>query len=310
MSGRTERPRPGFGLLLAIVFVALAALVTLALVHASSASMRGPRLEAGISASESLTDSVSVRGHRLVANGGWKALATPGRIESVDSGSYMSRKWQGQMARLSWTAILLRAASAGRTGVPGVSGASEVRTLIPLRSPIEFPAAAVTGTRAWIVDALATVLLPPSIAGPELSCRTARAVTIAQVRTPSDTFNAAAIPLIDPDTITGTVRGLVRLPSLPLARPMTIIGMVVVGSDLRLNADLRVTGVLFTTGSVITGPGRLDVTGAVIAADSGGGQSRLGSGDRVRYDACAIRRALDHVTRPAPTSTWTHLRVF
>jgi hypothetical protein len=154
------------------------------------------------------------------------------------------------------------------------------------------------------------VVLPPAIAGRELSCRIARAVTITQVRAPADTLNVAAIPQIDPDTITDTVRGLVRLPSLPLARPLTIIGMVVVGSDLRLNADLRVTGVLFTTGSVITGPGRLDVTGAVIAADSGGGQSRLGRGDRVSYDACAVRRALDQVTRPAPTSTWTHLRVF
>jgi hypothetical protein len=84
----------------------------------------------------------------------------------------------------------------------------------------------------------------------------------------------------------------------------------VADSDLVVQADLRVTGVLVTRGSVRPAGGRLDVTGAVVSGDVGSGPSALGAGDRVRYDACAIRSAVARVTSPGPTATWTTLAVW
>ncbi|MDZ7632771.1 MAG: hypothetical protein U5K74_15900 [Gemmatimonadaceae bacterium] len=116
--------------------------------------------------------------------------------------------------------------------------------------------------------------------------------------------------MVDPDTVTDSLVGAFRLTRSRLSVPLRVTGMVVLDSELFLEADLRLTGVLIARGSIRHVSGHLIVTGAVVAGDAGGGHSGLGPGDRVRYDACAIRRAVEHVTSPGPAATWTHLTPF
>jgi hypothetical protein len=119
-----------------------------------------------------------------------------------------------------------------------------------------------------------------------------------------------ALTALDPDTVRDTLVGAFRLTRPAIGIPLRVTGMLVTDTDLLVGADLRVTGVLIAGGSIRTAGGRLDVTGAVVAGDSSGGQSRLGAGDRVRYDACAIRGAVLPLTSPGPAATWTTLRLF
>jgi hypothetical protein len=113
---------------------------------------------------------------------------------------------------------------------------------------------------------------------------------------------------IDADTVTGPLTGVFRLTNPNLTHPLFVVGMVVLDSELLVQADLELVGVLVTRGAIQHAGGRLQVTGAVLAGDAGGGHSGLGAGDR--YDACAVRRAVERVTRAGPGATWTTVPLF
>jgi hypothetical protein len=138
-------------------------------------------------------------------------------------------------------------------------------------------------------------------------CRWRSVPQPTEVRPWPPRFVPSVLPLIDPDTVRDTVRGAVRIAGPALTRPLQVRGMLALDSDLEVGADLHVSGVLIARGSVRSSGGQLTVIGAVVTGDAGGGHSALGSGDRVRYDGCAIRRALEHVTVPGLSATWTRL---
>jgi hypothetical protein len=165
-----------------------------------------------------------------------------------------------------------------------------------------------TGVLPWNLDPGATVEIPVA-AGVELRCRSSGVVVTARHAFPV-LVDSLRLPLIDPDTLRDSLVGAFRLTLGRITRPVRVIGMLVADSELWIDADLRVTGVLVARGSVHPAGGRLDVTGAVVTGDAGGVASGLGAGDRVRYDACAIRSAVERVTSPGPTRTWTILPVF
>jgi hypothetical protein len=191
-----------------------------------------------------------------------------------------------------------------------VRAEAERRVLVPLVVPLPLPDAALTGGQDWIIDVGATVVIPAAV-GSERACRSGAAISPSRQATGPAGQGRWPLTPIDPDTVRDALVGAFRLTRPAIASaPMQVTGMLVTDTDLLVGADLRVTGVLIAGGSIRTAGGRLDVTGAVVAGDSSGGQSRLGAGDRVRYDACAVRGAVLPLTSPGPAATWTTLRLF
>ncbi len=310
MSEHTEKPtRRGIALLVAVTVSAIAGVCVLALWRAAAGADRVAALERATAAVESQADSARAAAFALLDTGVWRRVAQPGDTLTLASGVGQRGAWHTTLARVGWHTLLVRGIASRRSGVPSVVAHTDRRTVIPLQPPFRFPAAALTGANGWIVDPAATVEVPTAI-GSELRCRDPR-VPVASDRAPFPAgFDPLRYPAVDPDTVRDSLVGVFRLTRRQLTRPLTVEGMLVLDSELLLGADLRLTGVLVARGSILNAGGRLAVTGAVIAGDTGGGHSGLGAGDRVRYDACAIRRAVERVTRLGPSSTWTHLSLF
>jgi hypothetical protein len=94
-------------------------------------------------------------------------------------------------------------------------------------------------------------------------------------------------------------------PAARIERPLTVTGVLVAAGDLAVAAPLTVRGLLLAGGSVETRTGgvlRLD--GAAWSGDAGGGTSRTGPADTVRWDPCLVRAALDRLARLAPHARW------
>lgn len=299
----------GFALLVAVVIAAVVGMVVLALWRGSAASTRIIALEGASAHTDIIADSARLRAMQFVDSGGWRQLRTPGTWRLVATDSTRNGQWRAEVGRTAWNTLVVRGSAIAPAGSPRTFSSADHRTILPLGAPIHFADAALTGVQAWNVDAAATVIVPPA-AGTEIGCRSgAVARTIA--RAPfAAAIGAMRLPVIDPDTLRDSVTGAFRLATPRVATPLRVTGMVVVDSELIVEADLRIMGVLVVGGSVHPRGGRIDVTGAVLSGDAGGGPSGLGAGDRVRYDACAIRRAVELVTSRRPTATWTILNVF
>ncbi len=310
MSAHTDpRSRRGTALLIAVAISAIAGVCVLALWRSAAGARRIDALERATATAESTADSARALAFALVDAGAWRRLTQPGDTATLAAGGVGRGRWQTGLARLGWQTLLVRGVASSSSGVPSVMARADRRTLIPLQTPLRMPVAAITGVNAWIVDPTATVEVPAA-SGPERRCRTVeQPAASGQAPFPAG-FDPRRYPSIDPDTVRDSLVGVFRMTRPRVTRPLSVEGMLVLDSELVLGADLRLTGVLVARGSILNAGGRLTVTGAVIAGDMGGGHSTLGPGDRVRYDACAIRRAVERVTRLGPSSAWTHLSLF
>ena len=299
----------GFALLLAVVIAAVVGVAVLALWRGSASSTRTITLEAAGARTDALADSARLRAMQFVDSGGWRQLRRPGEWRLVAADSTRTAQWRAEVGRTAWNSLIIRGSAATLSGAPRATSRADHRTLLPLGAPIRFADAALTGVQNWVVDPAATVTVPLAV-GSEIGCR-AIAGARTTARAPFDsTIRTIRLPVIDPDTLRDSVIGAYRLAGTRVSSPLRVNGMVVVDTELMVEADLRVTGVLVVSGSVHPRGGRIDVTGAVISGDAGGAPSGLGAGDRVRYDGCAIRRAVELVTSRRPTATWTILNVF
>ncbi|HYW51216.1 MAG TPA: hypothetical protein VE861_11450 [Gemmatimonadaceae bacterium] len=298
--------RRGIALLFALVMTVVVATCGLALWRSNAAAIRATALESAVPAASALSDSTLFRAAGQLDAGAWRALTLPAQHLELESGTARRSRWRATLARMSWSTLLIRASSQVSSGVPLVDGRADRRLLVPLIAPMPLPANAITGVVPWTVDAGADLAVTAATAA-EQACRGGVVPGLsgsAAFSTPLDTL---ALPTVDPDTVSVPLVGAFRLSTAVLRTPLRVTGMVVSGIGLRLDADLHVMGVLAVGGSVQTGIGRLDVTGAVVTGDVGGAHSGLGAGDRVHYDACAIRHAVAPVTRPGAAATWTSL---
>lgn len=310
MSGRIERERrAGAALLIAVVIGAVAAICVLALWRASASAARSITLEASTARADALADSALVRAASLVDSGGWQSLSLPGAMLQAGAARTAVTRWRADVGRVGWETLVVRGLGEVRSGVPGVWSRRERRSVVPLRAPLAVPDAALTGVELWSIAGGAIVDVPVAV-GADIACRRASGATVTARHPFPAAINSLRLPLVDPDTLRDSMVGAFRLVRGRITHPLRFNGMVVVDTELVVEADLRVQGVLVVRGSVQPAGGRLDVTGAVVSGDAGGGRSGLGAGDRVRYDACAIRSAVARVTSPGPTATWTTLRVF
>jgi len=309
MCARREPPRRGIALLLAVAITSVVGLCALALWRTSAGSSRALVLERARTRAEGLASDGMSRALQQVSIGAWRALTLPGAHMSIDSTHTGRGHWRATLGRPTWSALLLRVRSETASGARSVRAQRDERILIPLLAPIEIPAAALTGDRPWLVPSGATVEVPPATPQ-ERACRRNIVPVVKRTATRGSAPPHDVLVALDADTITRPLVGSFRLTKATLTSPLRVTGMVVLDSDLVIAADLQLSGVLFVRGSIHPAGGQLDVTGAVVAGDSLGGHSGLGTGDRVRYDACAIRRAVDLVTRPAPSATWTRMSLF
>jgi len=309
MCERAEAPRRGVALLLAVAITAVVGLCTLALWRTSAGSHRALVLERARTRAEALASDGLSRALQQVSTGAWRTLALAGTDMSIDSARAGRGSWHTALGRPTWSTLLVRVRSETASGARGVRATRDERVLIPLLAPIEIPAAAVTGERPWSIPLGATVDVPPPTLR-ERVCRGDVVPVTSRTAARGGAPPSADLTALDADTVRRPLVGSYRLTHTRLTAPLHVTGMVVLDSGLVVGADLQVTGVLFVRGSIHPAGGQLDVTGAVVAGDSLGGNSGLGTGDRVRYDACAIRRAVDLVTRPAHSATWTRMSLF
>jgi hypothetical protein len=83
-------------------------------------------------------------------------------------------------------------------------------------------------------------------------------------------------------------------------------GLLLVDGDVVVQGTLRVRGLLAVSGSLDVTAGTLEVDGGVVVRDGNSRGSHAGSGTRIRYSPCSVRRALSSVARPsfAPYGLW------
>ena len=241
-------------------------------------------------------------------HGAWRSLATPGTVLPVATGATPHGSWRVQIGRTGWRTLLIRATASFSSGVRGVRASADSRSVVPLVPPLDVPRSAVTGGVPWTVSTGAVIDLTAGSTA-ETICRAGELASAAGVGVAPD-LSGLTLPSVDPDTVTDSLVGAFRLTKSALSTPLQVSGLVVVDTDLSVGADFGLRGLLVTRGSVHPAGGRIDVIGAVVAGDAGGGSSTLGPLDRVRYDACAIRHAVEQVTHPAPGAAWSTLRLF
>jgi hypothetical protein len=301
--------RRGVALVFALVCATICGIAVLALWKAVAEQQRTGHLDRSVRRAAAIAESAQVRALFAIDSGHWRNISAPGASQQVMQLQRAGERRLALLGRTGWTTLLARGTGVARSGVSGVAATADRRLLIPLVSPIAFLDAAVTGGSPWLLHPGSTIDLPPA-SGDESVCRWGSVPRARDVQPWPAPFAPAALPLIDPDTVRDTIRGAVRLAGPVLARPIQVQGILALDSDLVVGADLHVSGVLIARGSVRSSGGQLTVTGAVVAGDAGGGHSELGAGDRVRYDGCAIRRALEQVTVPGPSATWTRLSFY
>jgi len=300
---RRTAARKGIALLLALVTIVVVGLCVLALWQTRAGALRSDRLRNAANSAASDADSALAAAVAGVLGGGWRTLQLPGasRVTLVPIGGKVAT---ASVVRLGWGTLMLRGAASERGGLHAVEALADDRLLVPLVAPFALPKAALTGGRGWLLDPAATVGFAPA-APAELRCRDGVLPVMIVVDSVTGPLDATLVTPLDPDTVTAPLVGVFRLMRDRIVRPLVVDGILESVSGLVVQADLQVAGVLVVQGSVQPAGGRLDVTGAVITSDSGGGHSGLGGGDRVRYDACAIRRAVERATRLRPSATWT-----
>lgn len=309
MSAPTEASRSGVALLLAVAVTAVVGLCTLALWKTSAGSSRSLVLERARARADALASEGTARALQQVSAGAWRTLSVPASTRSLGVQLFARGQWRADLGRPTWSTLIIRTVSDAASGAPGVRAMRDERVLVPLLAPLDIPSAALTGARPWSIPVGAAVDVPlPSVM--ERRCRDGIAPVPSRTTPRGGTLQVATLAILDADTVTRPVVGSYRLARASLRSPLQVTGMVALDSDLVVQADLQLTGVLFVRGSIRHAGGRLDVTGAIVAGDSLGGNSGLGTGDRVRYDACAIRHAVDLVTRPGPSATWTRMSPF
>lgn len=309
MCEHDEAPRRGIALLIAVAITVVVGLCTLALWRTSAGSSRALVLEGARTRADALASDGLSRALQQVSLGAWRAVAIPGAHMSIDSTRAGRDTWHASLGRPTWSTLLVRVRSETASGVRFVRATRDERVLIPLLAAIDMPTAALTGELPWSVPVGATVEVPP----PTLEERVCRGDVVPVLYRTTARGGAPAradLVALDADTVSRPLVGSFRLTKSALTSPLQVTGMVVLDSGLVVRADIHLTGVLFVRGSIYPAGGQLDVTGAVVAGDSLGENSGLGIGDRVRYDACAIRRAVDLVTHPAHSATWTKMSVF
>ncbi len=310
MSAPGERsPRRGVVLLLAIVVASVLALCVVSMWRNTARVRRASTLDAAIGRATMAADSATLRGLWAVDSNVWQALPLPGDTRTVARHVTARGSSIAQLARIGWNALLVRGSATQRTGVRQVTASAEARVVIPLVSPVPMPGTPLTGANAWIVDPAATVLVPTA-APTEAQCRPSSVGALITRQPFPAMFDATGFTPLDADTVTDSLVGAFRLTRRTLGRPLRVTGIVLSDSALLVGAALRVTGLLVVRGSIRPAGGQLDVTGAVLAGDADGGSSGLGPMDAVRYDACAVRRAMAPNTRPGPSATWSHFWLF
>jgi hypothetical protein len=302
--------RRGVALLVATVMTTVVGIALIVMWRGVGDNRRASVAESATRRAVTLAESAQVAVFFAADSGAWRTLSVPGSSQRISIVTTRRESRTSDLARTGWLTLLARGTGTASAGRVGVVARADRRTLIPLTAPITLPNAAVTGgTLPWLVDSAAAVDVPmPS--GRERICRAGLTVAPSGVAPFPPAFQPLLLPVVDPDTVRDTVRGAVRIVGPLLSRPLQVIGILALDSDLLIGADLHVSGVLITRGSVRPSGGHLAVTGAVLAGDAGGGQSRLGAGDQVRYDACAARRALELVTTLGPSATWTRLSFY
>jgi Flp pilus assembly protein TadG len=302
---RTGHQRGGVALLIALLAALLVAAIVVSLARGSAFSARAQVLTARSTQAAALAESAHVRALSGTHDSVWRALRqSDTRI--VAERATGTHPFSSTIGRPTWSTLMARGTSRVPAGVPHAQAAADRRSIIPLWSPLSFPRAALSAPLPWLLDASAIVSVPTASL-PESRCRAGILPAVEERGGPDAAFVLSALPAIDPDTVIDTVRSAVRLSGPRLARPFAVRGILAVDSDLLLEADLQIEGVLVTRGSLVPSGGHLQVTGAVVAGDVGAGASALGPGDRVQYDACALRHALDLITHPAPVSRWMRL---
>lgn len=308
MSARRE-DRRGIALLAAVVVAVVVGVAVLALWRGVAASRRVDRLDASAADVAGVADSALAAALQGVDAGAWRGLR-PGASQQVGTGGSGRASWRAWVGRSGWGTVVARGAGEGPSGVPRVPARADGRAVVPLEAPLPMPVAALTGVHHWLVDPAALVVVPAPDSG-EVRCRDG-VIPIPEASStfPDSVLTTLGLVPLDPDTVTDSVRGAVRLVRGQVTRVLRINGMVVVDTDLVVGADLGLTGVLVVRGAVRGGGGRLEVSGAVVSGEGYGGQSGLGPLDWVRYDACAIRRAVEWVTRPAGIRRRTSFHLF
>ena len=322
MSARAERrgqscgsrtpagQRRGVALLVVIVIASVVGIGVLALWRGAAAGRRVATLEGGMAGSGAVADSALVVGLAAVDAGAWRRLAAPGDDLVAGVGVAGRGRWRATIGRVGWSTLVVRGVSEWRSGVPDVPGRADRREVVPLVSPLSVPVSALTAPGPWVNAVGATVVVPA--AGPaERACRAGASPSLDAVGSyPDSAMAGLALVPVDPDTVSGPLAGAFRLVRGAIRRPLRIEGMVVIDTDLVVGADLRLAGMLVVRGSVLAAGGRLDMLGAIQSGDAYGGHSGLGPTDLVRYDACAIRHAVERVTWPAGGPARTPFRLF
>jgi hypothetical protein len=295
--------RRGIALLLALVTIVVVGLCVVALWQTRAGALRTDHLRTAANRAASDADSALAAAVAGVLGGGWRALPVPSasQVTRVPVGGGTAT---ASVVRLGWNTLLVRGAASARGGLRSVEAFADDRLVVPLVAPFALPKAALTGGRGWLLDPAATVGFAPATPT-ELRCRDGVLPVAAVVASAAGSLDATLVTPLDPDTVTAPLVGVFRLMRDRIVRPLVVEGILQSVTGLVVQADLQVAGVLVVQGSVQTAGGRLDVTGAVITSDSGGGHSGLGGGDRVRYDACAIRHAMERATRLRPAAMWT-----
>ena len=296
--------RPGFALLLAIVTMVVVGICALALWHGRAGTARADTLRTATLQRGNDADSLLALGIDAIDMGAWRVLPYPGTTIVTHQRRAPGRELATTMTRLGWQSLLVRGQAHDRSGVARVQASADARLLVPLRTPMRLPTAAITSRLPWRIDPSATLGAVTTTAV-ERRCRDGVVPAATLTDSLPVQLDNSLVTLVDPDTVSAPLVGVFQLTRDRITRPLVMEGMVVSVTGLRVMADLQIVGVLVVQGSVQPAGGRLDVTGAVITRDSGGAGSVLGNGDRVRYDACAIRRAVERATRPAPAATWT-----
>lgn len=313
MSVRAERPhaarRRGIALLLALITMLVGGTCALALWHTRASTFRALTLERAWLRAATTADSALLAALTLTDTGGWRSVAAPGDLRTLLDITASHEFRRAAVARLGWGTLLVRGVVQLQSGVPHLVARAEHRVLIPLIAPITMPQAGLTGVRPWTVDSAAVLTLSAAVPS-ELTCRAGLLPVTVLQDSLGGALDSNLVTLLDPDTVSLPLAGVFRLTRDRITRPLVITGMVESVTGLQVAADLRIMGVLVVQESVVPAGGRLDVTGAIVTRDAGVGHSTLGSGDRVRYDACAIRHAVARATRPGPARTWTTLRLF
>ena len=300
--------RPGIALLLVLITMATATVCALSLWRTAASAARAAHRYASATAAEGAADSLASLAAESVRLGTWRAMQVPGHTLPLASDSTPRSSLRSSSARLGWALIATRGQAALTAGAPHTQARAETRLLIPLAPPMPMPTAALTGGAPWITRPGAVVSLPPAPPAERICAETATADSVA-IRSWRFADSLLLRPPVDPDTVTDTLRGFIRLTGPRLTRPLNVVGMLALDSDLMVEADLFVSGVVVVRGSVVPSHGRMVVIGAVLSGDVNGTHSELGSDSRVRYDACAVRRALDLATTPVLPRRWTRLRL-